>query len=235
MPPISLFYLFSFTIFLIFFKKGSNKYLRLLFYFVITFLIMLASFHKVGISSYPLLKKYSLSPISTDLTIYLHFDKFIYGWLMIFIIGFQKVRPKPNNYSNMVLFCFAISFSLILIAMKMKYIKFDFKIDKNTHLFLFNQLFFTTFYEEIMFRRFIFGEFLKLSKGKFYIFAFIFSNTLFAISHLPNIPFAILAFVAGIFYTFIYNINKNILLPILLHLFVNTVHFIFFTYPFAKI
>ncbi|PFH09787.1 hypothetical protein BCF11_2190 [Collimonas sp. PA-H2] len=114
------------------------------------------------------------------------------------------------------------------------YIKADFKLSQTTALFLATNLFFTVVAEEAFFRGLL-QDRLAASLARFRygpIAALICSALLFGAAHAAGGGvYVLLAAIAGFGYAYAYYATQRIEAPIIVHIAVNAVHFIGFTYP----
>lgn len=114
------------------------------------------------------------------------------------------------------------------------YVKADFKLGQTTALFLATNLFFTVVAEEAFFRGLL-QDRLAASLARFRygpIAALICSALLFGAAHAAGGGvYVLLAAIAGLGYAYAYYATRRIEAPIIVHIVVNAVHFIGFTYP----
>jgi membrane protease YdiL (CAAX protease family) len=114
------------------------------------------------------------------------------------------------------------------------YVKADFKLSQTTALFLATNLFFTVVAEEAFFRGLL-QDRLAASLARFRhgpVAALICSALLFGAAHAAGGGvYVLLAAISGLGYAYAYYATQRIEAPIIVHIVVNAVHFIGFTYP----
>lgn len=189
-----------------------------------------------GFSSYPVIDGIFLGESTTPYSTALSFDKTIAGLL---ILGFLVPRLKSRE-GWMAMFTQGVPYAVLTIivvvstALLIGYIRFD---PKWTAWFfpwlLFN--FLTCVTEEAFFRGFIQSQLAtalaRIPRGE--IIAPLVAAVLFGLAHFAGGgKYVVLATIAGIGYGWVYYKTKRIEGAILTHLFLNSVHFIFFTYPY---
>ena len=117
------------------------------------------------------------------------------------------------------------------------FVKADFKLSQTTALFLATNLFFTVVAEEAFFRGLL-QDRLAASLARFRygpIAALICSALLFGAAHAAGGGvYVLLATIAGLGYGYAYSATQRIEAPIIVHILVNAVHFIGFTYPYLR-
>ena len=125
----------------------------------------------------------------------------------------------------------------MLLSFIIGIIKFEPKIPWFIGIFIISNLFFTCIAEELFFRKLIQDNiktvFYKSKYSK--LLGITASASVFGIVHLAGgIRYCLVAFVAGIFYAYIYEKTKKVEAPIFVHFFLNLIHILFFTYPALK-
>jgi membrane protease YdiL (CAAX protease family) len=113
----------------------------------------------------------------------------------------------------------------------------DVKLPQVTLMFLAVNLFFTVVAEEAFFRGFLQARLASALGGVRHgqWIAVAGSALLFGAAHLAGGPlYAALAFIAGIGYAVAYQRTQRVEAAIVVHIALNAVHFIAFTYPYAK-
>lgn len=189
-----------------------------------------------GFGAHPIIDSVVLSEGAPPYSKALSFDKTIAGLL---ILGFLIARLKSRN-GWMTMFTQGAPYAALTIivvvgtALFLDYIRFD---PKWTALFLpwllFN--FLTCVTEEAFFRGFIQSQ-LAMAFTRFPradIIALCIATVLFGLAHFGGGgKYVVLATIAGIGYGWVYYKTKRIEGAILAHLLLNSVHFVFFTYPY---
>lgn len=236
--------LFGFLIYSFYQKKSSAKYKFLIFFsiFIITILSfahLLPSFNNIEA-----IKNIRLSKNSSDLNLWLNFDKPLIAIFMLFF-AYQTPR-KLNDYKKIFLQTSKIflPLSLVVIGIGMigKFLVFDPKLPNFniTSLWLIKILFLTIFPEEFFFRFFLQNNIINLlKKSQFFktknyqIIGLIFTAIIFGLTHFSGgFSLVLLAIISGFGYGFVYMRTGYIESAILLHFLINLSHFLFFSYPF---
>jgi len=236
--------LFGFLIYSFYQKKSSAKYKFLIFFsiFIITilsFVHLLPSFNNIEV-----IKNLRLSINSSDLNLWLNFDKPLIAIFMLFF-AYQTPR-KLNDYKKIFLQTSKIflPLSLVVIGIGMigKFLVFDPKLPSFniTSLWLIKILFLTIFPEEFFFRFFLQNNIINLlKKSQFFktknyqIIGLIFTAIIFGLTHFSGgFSLVLLAIISGFGYGFVYMRTGYIESAILLHFLINLSHFLFFSYPF---
>jgi membrane protease YdiL (CAAX protease family) len=236
--------LFGFLIYSFYQKKSSAKYKFLIFFsiFIITilsFVHLLPSFNNIEA-----IKNIRLSKNSSDLNLWLNFDKPLIAIFMLFF-AYQTPR-KLNDYKKIFLqtgkIFLPLSLVVIGIGMIVKFLVFDPKLPSFniTSLWLIKILFLTIFPEEFFFRFFLQNNIINLlKKSQFFkaknyqIIGLIFTAIIFGLTHFSGgFSLVLLAIISGFGYGFVYMRTGYIESAILLHFLINLSHFLFFSYPF---
>ena len=236
--------LFGFLIYSFYQKKSSAKYKFLIFFgiFIITilsFVHLLPSFKNIEA-----IKNIRLSINSSDLNLWLNFDKPLIAIFMLFF-AYQTPR-KLNDYKKIFLQTSKIFLPLSLVVIGIgiigKFLVFDPKLPSFniTSLWLIKILFLTIFPEEFFFRFFLQNNIINLlKKSQFFktknyqIIGLIFTAIIFGLTHFSGgFSLVLLAIISGFGYGFVYMRTGYIESAILLHFLINLSHFLFFSYPF---
>ncbi len=236
--------LFGFLIYSFYQKKSSAKYKFLIFFsiFIITILSfahLLPSFNNIEA-----IKNIRLSKNSSDLNLWLNFDKPLIAIFMLFF-AYQTPR-KLNDYKKIFLQTSKIFLPLSLVVIGIgiigKFLVFDPKLPSFniTSLWLIKILFLTIFPEEFFFRFFLQNNIINLlKKSQFFktknyqIIGLIFTAIIFGLTHFSGgFSLVLLAIISGFGYGFVYMRTGYIESAILLHFLINLSHFLFFSYPF---
>ncbi len=184
-------------------------------------------------NNYQFLNAVKITGNATPYSLYFNFDKTL---IAIFLIGFGCSITKIDFVALLrkVLWYLLLMFiTLLIIALILGYTKFEPKIPAFTPIWILVNLFFVCTAEEALFRRLIQDKIEKSFRYKYsYVAGILISSLLFGLAHFKGgIAYITLAFIAGLFYAYIYYKTKKIESSILLHFSFNLVHFIFFTYP----
>ncbi len=170
-----------------------------------------------------------LSPISPVTNIYYNFDKLIIAvCILLFWGGTRKMKWGDAS----LLPVFIASFALISISgMMAGYIALDPKTIPIEFFALWavKNLFLVSLPEELFFR-----GFLQRELGKWNAYGgWIIASLLFGIAHIGGgVMYALLSVVAGLLYGWVYLRTNNVFLSVLTHFLINTLHILFFTYPY---
>jgi membrane protease YdiL (CAAX protease family) len=195
--------------------------------------------HLIPFFNNPLVfNNYLFSDQSIEYTKYWKFDKAAAGLILLAYFGdtcksvieWRKMLKKTYLISVITI---AITIALSIIF---KYIKLDITIISLFFIWAWANLLFTCISEEMLFRGFIQKHLMRLTnKSLHQIIIVIFVGILFGAAHYTGgATYAIVASIAGIGYGFAYYRTGKIESAILTHFLLNSVHFLFFTYPFTK-
>ena len=170
-------------------------------------------------------------------SLFLNYDSLFSGIVFLYFNSEIKSKSKQEiKYSIKIGLFFAIASVLILITLSLllSLVRWDFKFTHISIIFLLQNIIFTCFYEEIMWRGYIQNNLIQYSNN---LLGITLTALIFGTVHIffAGINFAILAFISGILYgTCYFYAGNKIEASIICHYIVNIVHFIFFTYPIIK-
>ncbi len=236
--------LFGFLIYS-FYQKNFPAKIQIFIFFVIAIMAILSFVHLLpSFNNIEAIKNIRLSINSSDLNLWLNFDKPLIAIFMLFF-GYQVPR-KLNDYKKIFLQTSKIflPLSLVVIGIGMigKFLVFDPKLPSFniTSLWLIKILFLTIFPEEFFFRFFLQNNIINLlKKSQFFktknyqIIGLIFTAIIFGLTHFSGgFSLVLLAIISGFGYGFVYMRTGYIDSAILLHFLINLSHFLFFSYPF---
>jgi hypothetical protein len=169
-------------------------------------------------------------------SLYLNFDKTLVG---LFILAFchQKIFTIKNwilVIKNTISQGFLLILLVMVIALTIKYVQWEIKFPILFPLWLWVNLFLTCTAEEAFFRGFLqkhmVSHFKTIKFGN--LIGILLASLLFGFAHYAGgINLIFLATIAGLGYGWIYHSTGTIESSILTHFSLNTIHFIFFTYP----
>ncbi len=198
-----------------------------------------------GFHNYLWLSQVKLSALSAPLNVYLNFDKTIAAC----IVGLGLYYAKPKIFSGLFqknvfkrvittsLFISALCIALLMgLGLALHYVVVDIKFSALFWLWFVHNLVFVCIAEELVFRGYIQTKLTGyfIAKQHSWMWGLIIASVIFGLLHFRGGPLYIgLAAVAGMFYGYAYHKTKRIEASILVHLLLNTVHFIFFSYPYA--
>jgi membrane protease YdiL (CAAX protease family) len=207
---------------------------------VLTGLLALAlAMHKLpGFSNPVVIAGAVLSPGAAPFTQYSNFDKGAVGLILLaFICGRVASWREFGDVLKKTWPVLLVTVAAVMgFAMAAGFVRPDFKLPQVTPLFLAVNLFFTVVAEEAFFRGFLQARLASalgdVRHGQWIAVAC--SALLFGAAHLAGGPlYAALAFIAGLGYAVAYQRTQRIEAAIIVHIALNAVHFIAFTYPYA--
>ena len=193
--------------------------------------------HKTpGVTNWPLLSNYSLSPDSLPLKLYLGYDTPLIG-VLILLFGHPLITSWKDWWITLkkIFPIIVILISLMIpTALALGYVRFDPKFTSTFLVWGLSNLLLTCVTEEAVFRGVLQKGLMKLT-DKFkcgpYLSIFI-AATLFGLAHLAGgFAYVLLAGVAGLFYGYAYYRTGRIEASILTHFALNSFHFLLFSYP----
>ena len=177
-----------------------------------------------------------LSPEAIPYNKFLNFDSALIG-LGIIGFGFQRLSGVTEWLSmlkRVVPFVLLTLLAVMLLSLWLGYVNWQPKATLLFFAWAWGNLFFTCIAEEAFFRGFI-QKSLMLGLANFSggtAIALLISSAVFGLAHMAGGPYyVILATVAGIGYGWAYHRTQRIEASILTHFTLNSLHFIFFTYP----
>lgn len=188
-----------------------------------------------GFSSYQAIPGTVLSPGAIPYARYINYDKPLIG---LFLLGFCHRLLSPADWRHILkpaMLWLVITTAIVLaIAYALHFLRFDPKLPGLFPLWAVSNLFFTCVPEEALFRGFVQQHlekgFAKIRFGRLYALSI--ASVLFGLAHFKGgVSYVLLASVAGVGYGLVYQKTKSIESSILVHFAVNTLHFLFFTYP----
>lgn len=165
-----------------------------------------------------------------------NFDKAAAG--LILLAYFGDICRSASDWKAMLQKTYVISIvtvtAAITLALAFGYIKLDITLLTAYFAWAWANLLITCIAEEMLFRGFVQKHLLNLT-NTYKIAIVICIGILFGLAHFAGgITYMILASVAGIGYGYAYYRSGRIESAILTHFLLNTIHFLFFTYPFTK-
>jgi membrane protease YdiL (CAAX protease family) len=168
---------------------------------------------------------------------HLNFDKTVVG---LFLLGFtfKNLLSTPRAWLTMLKKMTPIAgltiVVILILSLVMGYVRFDVKWTPLFGIWVWSNLFFTCIAEEGVFRGFIQKHLVGiLAKYRYGAgIGMLIASSLFGLAHYPGgVRYMFLATVAGLGYGWAYHHTKSIEASILTHFLLNTLHFLFFTYP----
>jgi uncharacterized protein len=220
-------------------QRNLNAYIRSLSGLMVIGLVIGLFLHKAPFFNNTLVfDEFFLSDRSSAYKQYWNFDKAAAG--LILLAYFGDICRSSYDWKILVRQSSTISILTIILSLSLAlifgYIKIDITLSPAYFAWTWANLFFTCIPEEMLFRGFVQKHLAALSDKNLYkISIVVFVGILFGLAHFAGgTTYVILASVAGIGYGYAYHITGRIESAILTHFLLNTTHFLFFTYPFAK-
>lgn len=217
---------------------ASRKSMRIVFGVLTGLLAFALAIHKLpGFSNPVVIAGAVLSPGAAPFTQYANFDKGAVGLILLAFIcsrvaGWAELGGVMRKTWPVLLVTVA---AVMAFATGAGFVRPEFKLPQVTPLFLTINLFFTVVAEEAFFRGFLQARLAAALAGVRHgaWIAVACSALLFGAAHLGGgVLYAILAVIAGIGYAVAYQRTQRIEAAIIVHIALNAVHFIAFTYPY---
>lgn len=204
------------------------------------FLSLGLGFHKLpGFSNWLLFPQIQFSSDAMPVAWYVNFDK---PWMGILIIGYGFSRIGllsvwKRLFQDVIAIVLGSGLCLIGMCVLLHYVKWDPKLTEWTLPWLLMNVSLVCVSEEAFFRGFIqkslslfFGGSARAEKT-----AWVLASIGFGLAHLRGgYGYSFYATIAGLFYGYAFLKTKRIEASILVHFFVNALHFLMFTYPALK-
>lgn len=192
--------------------------------------------HLPGIHNWRVIEKLSLAQDTIPYTMYFNLDKSLIGLFFIWFSVFSLAnggRWLPVIKKSLLVSGVAVVI-LMPLSIFLGYVHYDLKMTSFFFLWAFHNLFFTCFAEEALFRgmiqRFLQYRFQTMRYGKWC--AIVIAAILFGAAHyMGGLKYVLLAAVAGLFYGYAFMKTEKIEASIAVHFLVNSIHFVFFSYP----
>ncbi|WP_229259310.1 CPBP family intramembrane glutamic endopeptidase [Duganella aceris] len=218
---------------------AADKRLRIAAGMLTALLALALAMHKLpGFSNPVVIAGAVLSPGAAPFTQYANFDKGAVGLILLALLcsrvgGWAELRGVLRKTWPVLLATVA---AVMAFAMAAGFVRPDFKLPQVTLLFLAVNLFFTVVAEEAFFRGLLQARLASSLGGVRHgqWIAVVVSALLFGAAHLAGgALYAILACIAGLGYAYAYQRTQRIEAAIIVHIALNAVHFIAFTYPYT--
>ena len=168
-------------------------------------------------------------------SLYLNFDKVFVGIIFLYITSIASLKDLDQIIIRHWKVFVITTISLISLSYLIGYVKFVPKIPTFTLLWIISNLLMTCVTEEVFFRFFLQKNLQDALSKKFAygeLIGLIITSCIFGLFYYKgDMNYVFLASIAGYCYGSIFNKAKRIEASILLHFFVNIVHFLLFTYP----
>ncbi len=169
--------------------------------------------------------------------LYLNFDKPLIGFFFLIFGGVALIRGRDDlrqAFPAALPLIFANIAIVIAGSFALGYVQFDPHWNSLFWVWALSNLLFTCMSEEVFFRAFLqqgIAEALNNTRTANFV-AVIAASLLFGIAHVAGgWTYVALATLAGLGYGYIFHRTRRIEMSILAHFLMNTVHFLFFTYP----
>lgn len=189
-----------------------------------------------GFQNLQVLDKAKISADGIPFSLYLNIDKTIVG---VFILGFlHQLITTKDAWVKMLKTTLPWALLLIIIIMILscviQFVRLDPKIPESLLMWSFTNLLYVCVAEEGFFRGFIQKylcvAFQNIRHGN--LLAIIIASILFGLAHFTGGSlYVMLAIIAGMGYGLIYLRTNRIEASIIAHFLLNSIHFVFFTYP----
>lgn len=219
--------------------SGINITLRLSCGLIVIAMVAALFLHGLSFFNNPIVfDKLFLSDASSAYSKHWNFDKAAAG--LILLTCFGEFCRTPDDWKILFHRSYITSTVTIILSLALAltfgYIKLDVTFASTFFVWAWANLFFTCIPEELLFRGFVQRYITVLPrKNSYKICAIVFVGILFGLAHLAGgITYALVASVAGTGYGYAYFITGRIESAILTHFLLNSVHFLFFTYPYIK-
>ncbi|VHO04921.1 type II CAAX endopeptidase family protein [Candidatus Rhabdochlamydia sp. T3358] len=222
-------------------KKTTNPSIRFLLFGSAVFISISLFMHFLpGFANWKIVSDLTIGKNSYPLTLWLNFDKpFIGLFVLAYLVPLIESRENFWGLIKKVTPVLVLMiFSLAAVSYYLKAITFDPKLPAVFLIWAIQNLIFVSIPEEAFFRGF-FQQELDQSFGLKPLgtgCSIIITSILFALLHIgwsPNFSAIALTFCASLFYGVVYRWTQAIEASIFCHFGFNTVHFLFFSYPFA--
>ncbi len=215
---------------------AKNKWVRRSLFIIVlscSLAIMLAPVP--GINNWQIVQLY-ITEDAIPYTMRFTFDKALIGlffiWFSVYTLANEGQWKRVLKVGSL---CGLAAIAVLLpLSFALGYVKFDLKLTPFFYLWALNNLIFVSIAEEAIFRGMIQQSLMNVWQnyaiGKW--LALVISAMLFgAVHYKGGSKYMVLAGVAGLLYGYAYMKTRKIEASILTHFMVNSVHFVFFTYP----
>lgn len=205
-----------------------------IFVFILSILLW---YHMIpGFYNWQIVNSVLLSADAAPFSMYLNFDKPMIGLLILGFGSLPVLKSKKEWYAVCIKtapVAIVGTFVIAGLAYAFGYIKFEPKWGDFFIVWFVSNLFFSTITEEVLFRGFI-QKYLTVAFRKIRFgsgVALLIASILFAAVHTGGLTYILLAFISGLLYGGVYIKTNRIEASILTHIFLNSIHLLFFTYP----
>lgn len=235
-----LWVLFLFTALYVYFQKPASKPVKVLSGVASVVLASLIAARVLpGFNNWKIANQLLLNPDAIPHSIWLNFDKPVIG-LLVLALGISRASLQEawcKHLTKILPISIAGIFITICTAIAMGYVRLEPRWTEIFWIWAPINLLFTCVGEEALFRGLIQSGFAKVlskfSYGKWIALAT--ASIAFGASHFAGgLSYVVLASLAGIFYGWVYMQSASLEFSVLTHFLLNSIHFLFFTYPALK-
>jgi membrane protease YdiL (CAAX protease family) len=193
-----------------------------------------------GFDNPRLVTEVALAPDSLPYTKYLNFDKGFAGLLLLAVYVAERRRTAGlvNSGLSRIAATFATRFAVtvavvMVLTLAVGYVRFDPKLPSWWAGWIWSMVFLTALPEEALFRGVVQTAVAEWAGRERSIwFAVVVAGLLFGVAHSGGgATYMLLASAAGIGYGWTYASTRSLACSILAHAGLNTIHFLFFSYP----
>ncbi|MGD9591547.1 MAG: lysostaphin resistance A-like protein [Candidatus Berkiella sp.] len=217
--------------------QANNKWLRKgAFLIVLAGAIAIMLMPVPGMNNWHPITRLYITDDAIPYSMHFTFDKSLIGLFFIWFSAYSLANEGHwKNVLKTGFLCGLVAVAILLpLSLGLGYVKFDPKFNRFFFLWALNNLFFVSIAEEALFRGMIMQSLMNLWQnyriGKW--LALIISASLFGLAHYKGgSKYMLLAGVAGILYGYAYMRTRKVEASVLTHFMVNSIHFVFFTYP----
>lgn len=227
-----------FAVFVYLEKKLNSSIIKRLLSWAVGIMAFAFFIHFIpGFHNYLWLSQAKLSAASGSFNVYLNFDKTIAAGIIGLSLYYGTKKNVLKSILSTGLLTAILCVSLLMgLGLALNYVVLDIKFPTLFWPWFLSNFIFVCIAEEIVFRGYIQNKLTHYftSRKKSWVWGLIFASVIFGLLHFRGGPVYIgLAAVAGLFYGYAYYKTKRLETSIFVHLVLNTVHFIFFSYPYA--
>ena len=211
---------------------GSQPLLRLLALPLGSVLLYMVLIHAIpGFFNFNYAKEQVISPGAAPYNLWINFDKPLAALAIVAVTGIEMkpvIRLKPILFLTFIALLATVGFAFAvgLVNLHPKWPSWGW-------IWVAKMFFITVFSEQVFFRIFLQDGLKKVGVPEFT--TPLIASICFAAVHLyAGVPYAIASLIAGLAHAYSYHWTKNLLVPMSIHMAVNTVHITLFTYPILK-
>ena len=203
-------------------------------YGLIVILPFLMATHMLpGYNNLALFKELQISGDAVNYSMYLNIDKISAGILLFWFLFTNEQRQVFKRVIiKKTLPVFVLTSLLVFSVASLSLIKIDVKLISIFPIFFLSTILFTSMTEEAYFRGVVQNKLMTINASM----AILVSALLFALAHFGTgrIDYILVAMLAGFGYALVYYRTGSVGASIISHGLLNSVHFIFFTFPYLR-